>query len=109
MRSTVVTTKAPPAGPLPDSQLVERIAALGDKTALLELDARHGLSLYAIAYGRLFDPGQADAAVATVFREVWRWAASFDARTGTVREWLATLTRSAVQHATGRGASRSET
>src|SRR2546430_9421036 len=34
----------------PDALLVERIAALGDKTALAELDARHGMTLYALAY-----------------------------------------------------------
>src|SRR2546429_644959 len=46
----------------PDALLVERIAALSDKTALAELDARHGVTLYAIAYSLLFDPAGADAA-----------------------------------------------
>src|SRR5438309_3555325 len=77
----------------PDALLVERIAALGDKTALAELDARHGMTLYAIAYSLLFDPGAADAAVAAAFREVWRWAASFSAHKGTVRQLLGDLTR----------------
>ena len=45
----------------PDALLVERIAALSDKTALAELDARHGMTLYAIAYSLLFDPAEADA------------------------------------------------
>ena len=62
----------------PDALLVERIAALGDKTALAELDARHGMTLYALAYSLLFDPAEADAAVAVAFREAWRWASSFD-------------------------------
>src|SRR2546422_10787748 len=61
----------------PDALLVERIAALGDKTALAELDARHGMTLYALAYSLLFDPAEADAAVAVAFREAWRGAASF--------------------------------
>src|SRR2546421_8419222 len=86
------TTAAVP----PDALLVERIAALGDKTALAELDARHGMTLYAIAYSLLFDPGAADAAVAAAFREVWRWAASFSAHNGTVRQWLGDLTRRAA-------------
>jgi hypothetical protein len=47
-----------------DAALLHRIAALGDKDALLELDARHGMTLYAIAYAALLDPGAADAAVA---------------------------------------------
>src|SRR2546429_4226720 len=42
--------------PPPDVLLVERIAALSDKTALAELDARHGMTLYAIAHSLLFDP-----------------------------------------------------
>src|SRR2546425_5870293 len=62
--------------PRPDALLVERIAALSDKTALAELDARHGMTLYAIAYSLLFDPAAADAAVAAAFREAWRWASS---------------------------------
>src|SRR5256712_8554593 len=67
----------------PDALLVERIAALADKSALAELDARHGMTLYAIAYSLLFDPGAADAAVAAAFREVWRWGASFRPPKGT--------------------------
>src|SRR2546430_13703352 len=55
----------------PDAVLVERIAALGDKTALAELDARHGMTLYALAYSLLFDPAEADAAVAVALRDAW--------------------------------------
>src|SRR3989449_10697552 len=62
----------------PDALLVERIAALGDKTALAELDARHGMTLYALAYSLLFDPAEADAAVAIAFREAGRGGASLD-------------------------------
>src|SRR2546426_576955 len=77
----------------PDALLVERIAALADKSALAELDARHGMTLYAIAYSLLFDPGAADAAVAAAFREVWRWAAAFSAHKGTLRQWVGGPTR----------------
>ena len=100
---------------LPDAVLVERIAALADRAALLELDARHGMTLYAIAYSVLFDPGAADSAVAAAFREVWRWASSFDRRRGSVRTWLGDLTRraagaaAAVSPATGRAETRNET
>src|SRR2546426_8425997 len=72
----------------PDALLVERIAALGDKTALAELDARHGMTLYALAYSLLFDPAEADAAVAIAFREAWRWAFSFEPRPESARQWL---------------------
>jgi len=90
------TTAAVAPSIQPDALLVERIAALADKAALAELDARHGMTLYAIAYSLLFDPGAADAAVAAAFREVWRWAASFSAHKGTVRQWLGDLTRRAA-------------
>src|SRR2546422_7781776 len=86
------TTAAVAPSIQPDALLVERIAALADKAALAELDARHGMTLYAIAYSLLFDPGAADAAVAAAFREVWRWAGWFRAPKGTVRPWLCHLT-----------------
>jgi DNA-directed RNA polymerase specialized sigma24 family protein len=82
---------------LPDALLVQRMAALSDRAALLELDARHGMTLYALAYGLLFDGEAADVTVAAALREAWRSAASFDANGGTVAEWLAYLTRRAAQ------------
>ncbi len=45
---------------LSDAVLVERIAALGDRAALAELDGRHGMTLYAIAYTMLLNPDAAD-------------------------------------------------
>ena len=56
---------------IPDALLVQRMAALSDRTALLELDARHGMTLYALAYGLLFDGEAADVAVAAALREAW--------------------------------------
>src|ERR1043166_5286170 len=73
---------------LPDALLVQRMAALSDRAALLELDARHGMTLYALAYGLLFDGEAADVAVAAALREAWRSAASFDANGGTGGEGL---------------------
>jgi RNA polymerase sigma-70 factor, ECF subfamily len=87
---------APSETILPDALLVHRVAALSDKSALAELDARHGLTLYAIAYSFLFDGEAADLAVAAALREVWRSAASFDAARGSVGRWLAALTRRAA-------------
>jgi DNA-directed RNA polymerase specialized sigma24 family protein len=72
---------------------VERIAALGDRAALAELDERHGLSLYALAYSLVLDPLAADAAVSATFREVWRSAALFFSTKASVRQWLADLIR----------------
>jgi RNA polymerase sigma-70 factor (ECF subfamily) len=80
----------------PDALLVYRIAALSDQSALAALHARHGMTLYAVAYSLAFDGAAADAAVAATFHEVWRSAASFNARASTVVRWLADLTRRAV-------------
>src|SRR5437899_11458450 len=81
----------------PDAVLVERIAALGDRAALAELDTRHGMTLYAIAYTLLLNPDAADVAVAATLREAWRRAASFIPRAPTVGRWLAQLTPEAAQ------------
>src|SRR5216110_1810622 len=78
-----------PDAVLSDALLMQRIAALSDKPALAELDGRHGMTLYAIAYSLLLEREAADEVVATAFREVWRSAASFDARGCTLRRWLA--------------------
>jgi DNA-directed RNA polymerase specialized sigma24 family protein len=81
----------------PDALLVERVAALSDKAALAELYARHGLSLYAVAYSMLFDPEAAEAAVGAAFRTAWRGAASFSVYAGSARLWLGDLTRRAAR------------
>src|SRR5207253_464198 len=59
---------SPSPGLLPDALLVQRMAALSDRAALLELDARHGMTLFALAYGLLFDGEAADVAVAGAMR-----------------------------------------
>ena len=82
---------------LSDAVLVERIAALGDRAALAELDARHGMTLYAIVYTLLLNPDAADVTVAATLREAWRRAASFNAREQTAGRWLAELARKAAR------------
>ena len=92
--SGALTTSTPV---LSDAVLVERIAALGDRAALAELDARYGMTLYAIAYTLLLNPDAADVAVAATLREAWRRAASFNAREQTAGRWLAELARKAAR------------
>jgi hypothetical protein len=96
-RTTPTQISVVPTSVLSDAVLVERIAALGDRAALAELDARHGMTLYAIAYTVLLNPDAADVTVAATLREAWRRAASFNAREQTVGRWLAELTRQAAR------------
>src|SRR2546428_6654413 len=77
----------------PDAVLVERIAALGDRAALAELDTRHGMTLYAIAYTLLLNPDAADVAGASPPRETGRGAAAVLARGQTVGRWVCHLAR----------------
>jgi len=77
----------------PDAQLVQRIAANGDASAMAELDARHSKTLYAIAYSVLFDPDAAEQAVAATFREVSRSARWFVASGRSAQRWLVEMIR----------------
>src|SRR5207302_479781 len=60
-----------------------------------ELEQRHGTSVYALAYGIVIDPGEADAVVAETFAYVWLSAARFVETANTsVATWLGEITRS---------------
>jgi RNA polymerase sigma-70 factor (ECF subfamily) len=67
--------------------------AAGDRAAWRELLRRHHLSAFAIAYGILCNPGDADAVVARAFEQVWRSAPEFDVQRGIVSRWLFAITR----------------
>lgn len=80
--------------PAPDRSLVTGMAS-GDAEALRELTRRHGASMYALAYGILVDPGDADDVAAETFEYAWRTAAQFiECASGTVFSWLTTIARS---------------
>ncbi|PYO97520.1 MAG: hypothetical protein DMD60_06730 [Gemmatimonadetes bacterium] len=63
-----------------DRHLLDRVAR-GEADALRALYRRHGSSIYALAYGMLVDPGDAEEVVAETFAQVWRAAARFLATT----------------------------
>src|SRR5260221_3192769 len=63
-----------------DRHLLDAVAR-GDADALRALYQRHGTSLYALAYGMLVDPGDAEEVVAETFAHLWRTAARFVATT----------------------------
>jgi DNA-directed RNA polymerase specialized sigma24 family protein len=65
----------------------------GDRRAAGELRRRHAKSLYAIAYGVLWDSEVADAVVTQVFAQAERTGREFHAGAGSVFRWLSRITR----------------
>lgn len=81
-----------PNAPVPDSQLVSRMAA-GEDAALGDLYDRYGRTVYALALAIVREPADAEEVVVDAFGQAWRSAASFDAARGSVGAWLATIAR----------------
>jgi RNA polymerase sigma-70 factor, ECF subfamily len=63
---------------------------------LKTLYRRYSHELYGFAYRALDDRGAADELVQDVFTSVWRHAASYDQRRGSVRTWVYRIARNAV-------------
>jgi RNA polymerase sigma-70 factor (ECF subfamily) len=82
----------PPNSPVPDSQLVSRMAA-GEDAALGDLYDRYGRTVYALALAIVREPADAEEVVVDAFGQAWRSAVSFDAARGSVGAWLATIAR----------------
>lgn len=59
-----------------DRHLLDGVAR-GEADALRALYQRHGTSIYALAYGMLIDPGDAEEVVAETFAHLWTTAARF--------------------------------
>jgi RNA polymerase sigma-70 factor (ECF subfamily) len=83
----MTTLPIPGPGPVPDAVLVNRMARR-DSTALIELQRRHGPSLYALVYGILMDPERADRLVAEVFEQAWHAAELLTERHRGAYAWL---------------------
>lgn len=79
--------------PVPDSQLVSRMAA-GEDAALGDLYDRYGKTVYALALAIVREPADAEEVVVDAFGQAWRSAGTFDAGRGSVGAWLATIARS---------------
>ena len=79
-------------GEAEDSVLVRRLARR-DVQALRTLYDRHGGLAMAIALRVLGNRADAEELVQETFIEVWRRAADFDERRGTVGAWLSTIAR----------------
>ena len=74
-----------------DQTLIERIAA-GDKLAMRVLFARHHVRVYRFALRLVRDETLAEDVIGEVFLDVWRQAATFEARAA-VSTWLLAIAR----------------
>jgi RNA polymerase sigma-70 factor (ECF subfamily) len=80
-----------PASKISDESLIQRIAA-GDQLAMRALYARHQVRLYRFLVRIVRDETLAEDLLSDVFLDVWRQAASFEARSS-VSTWLLAMGR----------------
>jgi RNA polymerase sigma-70 factor, ECF subfamily len=70
------------------------LIASGNEEAVSQLYDRHSARVYGAALFLVRDPADAEDVVIDAFMQVWRTAAEYDARRGTVSAWLTTIVRS---------------
>jgi len=85
------TQAAPPETSSSDDMLIQRIAQ-GDQLAMRTLFGRHQVPLYRWLLRLVGDESLAEDLVSDVFLDVWRQAASFQARSS-VSTWLLAIAR----------------
>jgi RNA polymerase sigma-70 factor (ECF subfamily) len=90
-RCTAAVLHRQPTSKASDESLVQRIAS-GDQLAMRALFARHQVRLYRFLARIVRDETLAEDLVSDVFLDVWRQAASFEARSS-VSTWLLAMGR----------------
>ncbi len=75
-----------------DAALIARIRS-GEQDAMAELYDRYSPVVYSVALRVLADTSAAEDVLQDVFMQLWRHPASFDARRGSLRPWLAVIAR----------------
>jgi RNA polymerase sigma factor (sigma-70 family) len=78
-----------------DEALLAGLAA-GDRDASAAFVRRFQRRVYGLARTIVGDPGTAEDVAQEAFVRAWRYAASYDARRGTVLTWLLTIARNAA-------------
>ena len=81
-----------PQGISADLALVTGLKS-GDQGAMAELYDRYSSVVYAVALRVLGDTGAAEDVLQEVFLQLWRKPSAFDAARGSLRSWLAVITR----------------
>ncbi|MFI6502914.1 ECF RNA polymerase sigma factor SigK [Nonomuraea typhae] len=69
-----------------------RLSALGDQEAFCRLYDHAAGTVYGIALRVVRDPSQAEEVAQEAMLEIWRTAARYDERQGSVMAWMATIT-----------------
>ena len=81
----------------------------GESTAIESLYDRYGRLAFGLAFRILNERGAAEDVVQDAFVSVWRNAAGFDARRGSLRNWLLSIVRNrAIDRLRGSARVRSE-
>ncbi|MGD0738903.1 MAG: sigma-70 family RNA polymerase sigma factor [Terracidiphilus sp.] len=88
--------------PVPDSALIERMMA-GDEAALSTLYDRYSAMLFGMLMRILRDQQAAEEVLQDMFLQLWRNAAQFDAKRGSLPAWLMVIGRNrAISRLRGR-------
>ncbi|TMB72558.1 MAG: sigma-70 family RNA polymerase sigma factor [Chloroflexi bacterium] len=91
-----------------DSQMAAQLKR-GESTAIESLYDRYGRLAFGLAFRILNERGAAEDVVQDAFVSVWRNAAGFDARRGSLRNWLLSIVRNrAIDRLRGSARVRSE-
>lgn len=76
-----------PSAPVPDGALVRRMADR-DATALIEMQRRYRGSVYAQAFGILWDAERAELVVTRAFEQLWYTAVRLNTHGNRALAWL---------------------
>lgn len=94
MAARVETGLMRPRGPVPgdlpqlsDEEIIQLVKD-GSQDALTILFDRYHRLVFSVAFKIVRDPGEAEEVVQTVFLDIFRAAAKFDARKGMLRVWI---------------------
>ncbi len=83
-----------PAAEASDDELLHRLAASCDESALAAVFDRYGRVLYPFALRIVSDPEDAEEVVDDTFWQIWREAGRYDPRRGRPITWMSSICRS---------------
>jgi RNA polymerase sigma-70 factor (ECF subfamily) len=93
LETAVVMSRLYTSASIPDQDLIRQVAQQ-DKAAFSSLYDRYSQLALNLAWRVLSERQEAEDVVQEVFLQVWREAASYDQKRGSLSTWITTLTRS---------------